>query len=158
MNFNLLEEEECLEFIRQNVNDENVSDIILKFSGHENSEFLLAKLNEIKDVNLINICIDRNPLKVKLTDDRVINLTGQSGSGKSYFSNSFDDNYLIVDTDEVLSEHRYKNSVGINKELGEYFRTKYDVLPDLANDFDLIYDEILSYCKKYNKWVVIDCA
>ena len=115
MNFNLLEEEECLEFIRQNVNDENVSDIILKFSGHENSEFLSAKLNEIKDVNLINICIDRDPLKVKLTDDRVINLTGQSGSGKSYFSNSFDDNYLIVDTDEVLSEHRYKNSVGINK-------------------------------------------
>lgn len=158
MNFNLLEEYECLEFIRQNVNDENVSDIILKFRGHENSEFLLAKLNEIKDVNLINICIDRDPLKVKLTDDRVINLTGQSGSGKSYFSNSFDDNYLIVDTDELLSEHRYKNSVGINKELGEYFRTKYDVLPDLANDFDLIYDEILSYCKKYNKWIVIDCA
>ena len=35
---------------------------------------------------------------------------------------------------------------------------KFDPLPNLADDFDLIYKEILDYCKKYNKTIVIDCA
>ena len=68
------------------------------------------------------------------------------------------DEYLIVDTDEILSENRYKNATGINKELGDYFRNKYDILPNCGDDFDLIYSDILNYCKKYNKIIVIDCA
>ena len=65
---------------------------------------------------------------------------------------------MIVDTDEVLSEHRFKNSNGINKELGDYFRSKYKELPNCGDDFDLIYTEILDFCKKYDKTIVIDCA
>ena len=45
-----------------------------------------------------------------------------------------------------------------NKKLGEYFREKYDTLPNLMNDFDLIYNEILEYCKNFDKTIVIDCA
>ena len=47
---------------------------------------------------------------------------------------------------------------GINKELGNYFREKYDVLPNLSDDFDLIYLDILDYCKDIDKTIVIDCA
>jgi hypothetical protein len=58
----------------------------------------------------------------------------------------------------VLSEKRFLKSDGINKELGEMFRNKYETLPNLADDFDLIYKEILEYCKDINKTIVIDCA
>ena len=112
--------------------------------------------------NTVDICIDidKEPYIKKLTDDNLINLTGQSGSGKStYAANHFsDDNYLVIDTDDVFSDNRFKDSIGINKELGEYFRSKYTTLPNCGDDFDLIYTEILDYCKKYNKTIVIDCA
>ena len=112
--------------------------------------------------NNIDICIsiDKEPYIKKLTDDNVINLTGQSGSGKSTYAlehfNS--DDYLVIDTDDIFSDNRFENSVGINHELGEYFRNKYSTLPNCGDDFDLIYTEILDYCKKYNKTIVIDCA
>ena len=32
-------------------------------------------------------------------------------------------------TDEIFSETRFTNTKGINKELGEYFRKKYETLP-----------------------------
>jgi shikimate kinase len=104
--------------------------------------------------------VDKEPYIKYLTDDKIINLTGQSGSGEStYARENFNiSEYLIVDTDEILSEHRFENSKGINKELGEYFRKKYKQLPNCGDDFDLIYTEILEYCKKYNKTIVIDCA
>ena len=38
------------------------------------------------------------------------------------------------------------------------FRNKYEQLPNLADDFDLVYEEIISYCKNINKTIVIDCA
>ena len=38
------------------------------------------------------------------------------------------------------------------------FREKYDVLPDLGENFDLIYNDILDYCHLLNKIVIIDCA
>ena len=49
------------------------------------------------------------------------------------------EDYLVIDTDDVLSEKRFLKSTGINKELGEMFRNKYEILPNLADDFDLIY-------------------
>ena len=110
----------------------------------------------------INICIsiDKDPYIKKLTDDKIINLTGQSGAGKStYALNHFNsDEYLIIDTDDIFSDNRFKDSTGINKELGEYFRNKYEVLPNCGDDFDLIYNEILNFCQKYDQTIVIDCA
>ena len=108
----------------------------------------------------ITLDIDKDPYIKVLTTDKVINLTGQSGSGKSTYAkeNFNSDEYLIIDTDEILSINRFKNSSGINRELGIHFREKYDELPNLSNDFDLIYSEILEYCKDIDKTIVIDCA
>ena len=68
------------------------------------------------------------------------------------------DDYLIIDTDDIFSDARFDKAKGINKELGVMFRKKYKKLPDLGNDFDLIYEDILNYCKGTNKTIVIDCA
>ena len=108
----------------------------------------------------ISLYVDKEPYVKTLTADKIINLTGQSGSGKStYAKEHFNSSeYLIIDTDDVLSEKRFINSSGINKELGEFFRKKYEILPNLADDFDLIYKDILEYCKNINKIIVIDCA
>lgn len=117
-------------------------------------------LEEIKSPININLFIDKEPYIKKLTDDNVINLTGQSGSGKTTYAykNYDNDNFLIIDTDEIFSENRFANSNGINKELGKYFRNKYEKLPNCGDDFDLIYKEILNYCSRYDKTIVIDCA
>ena len=117
-------------------------------------------LKEIKSPIDITRFIDREPYIKKFTDDKVINVTGQSGSGKStYVKEHFnDDSYLVVDTDDVLTKDRFSSVTGINKEIGEYLRNKYEVLPNLADDFDLIYKEILDYTKNFGKTLVIDCA
>ena len=97
----------------------------------------------------ITLDIDKEPYIKVLSNDKVINLTGQSGSGKSTYAkeNFNNDEYLIIDTDDIFSIKRFLLSKGINKELGNYFREKYDVLPNLSDDFDLIYLDILDYCK-----------
>ena len=117
-------------------------------------------LEEIKSSVDINLFIDKEPYIKQITNDNIINLTGQSGSGKTTYVNEYfrSDEYLVVDTDDIFSVNRFKNSEGINKELGEYFRSKYKELPNCSDDFDLIYNDILNYCKKYNKIIVIDCA
>ena len=109
---------------------------------------------------MITLDRDKEPYIKVLSNDRIINLTGQSGSGKStYARNNYDnDNYVIIDTDDIFSEKRFLSSSGINKELGLFFRKKYEVLPDLGNDFDSIYLDILDYCKDIDKTIVIDCA
>lgn len=109
---------------------------------------------------MITLDKDKKPYIKVLSNDKIINLTGQSGSGKStYARNNYEsDNYVIIDTDEIFSEKRFKNSSSLNKELGLFFRKKYEVLPDLGNDFDTIYLDILDYCKDIDKTIVIDCA
>lgn len=117
-------------------------------------------LKEIKSPLDISLYVEKEPYIKEITNDKIINLTGQSGSGKStYAKQNFDtDEYIVIDTDEVLSEKRFLKSTGINKKLGEMFRNKYETLPNLADNFDLIYSEILNYCKDINKTIVIDCA
>ena len=154
--------------IKDKVDLNNVDEILGEFVNYagaknlayESTQEIYNILKEIQSPIDISLSVDKEPYIKDLTNDRIINLTGQSGSGKStYASEHFNsDEYLIIDTDEVLSEHRFENSSGINKELGDYFRSKYKELPNCGDDFDLIYTEILDYCKKYDKTIVIDCA
>ena len=107
---------------------------------------------------LIEIDINKKPYLKKITEDKIINLTGESGSGKSYYSLKYkkNGNYIIIDTDEIFA--RYETSTGINKDLGTYFRNKYSILPSLFDDFDLIYNEILNYLNQSQKTIIIDSA
>lgn len=117
-------------------------------------------LEEIKSPVNINLFIDKEPYIKKITSDKIINLTGQSGSGKTTYAtqNFNNDKFIIIDTDEIFSEDRFNKTKGLNKELGEYFRKKYEKLPNCGDDFDLIYKDILNYCSETDKTIVIDCA
>ena len=55
-------------------------------------------LYEIKSDLLISRFIDKDPYIKDLTNDKIINITGESGSGKSYFSDRYikDDNYIVI--------------------------------------------------------------
>ena len=158
----------CLEIIRDKVNKNNIDKVIEDYEefnrpGHNENmnetvyNEILDILKEIQSDLLICLTIDKSPYEKKITNDNIINITGQSGSGKSYFCKQYK-NHLIIDTDEIFNEHLFQLTNGINKELGEYFRSKFNPLPNLGDDFDLIYQNILDYCKKYNKTIVIDCA
>lgn len=154
--------------INERVNLDNINLVMSIFEESVKNEkldldeidFIYSILKEIQSPLDINLFIDKEPYIKKISDDNIINLTGQTGSGKStYAKEHFDsDEYLVIDTDEIFSEERFIKSSGINKELGEYFRNKYESLPNCGEDFDLIYCDILDYCKDFNKTIVIDCA
>lgn len=158
--------------IKDRVNNNNINKIIKEYENYigdgnfnynelyDSGKEIYDILKEIQSKLDISLYIDKDPYIRIFTDDKIINITGQSGSGKTTYANKHynNTNYLIVDTDEIFSEERYKKAQGINKDLGKYFRKKYEKLPNCGDDFDLIYKEILDFTKKYNKTIVIDCA
>lgn len=154
--------------IKDRVNLNNVSEFMdefVKYAGKDNlssesGQEIYGILKEIDNSLEISMYVSKEPYVKILSKDKIINLTGQSGSGKSYYAkeNFNNYNYIVIDTDDIFSDKRFNKSNGINKELGIYFRNKYKTLPNLGDDFDLIYKEILDYCKNINKIIVIDCA
>ena len=105
---------------------------------------------------LIELDIDKEPYIKKITDDKIINLTGESGSGKSYYTNKWknDDNYIIIDTDIVFNNMESDNKESV--ELRKFF--KYKTGDILIDDFDYFYKETINYFKDTNKILVIDSA
>ncbi len=154
--------------IKDRVNLNNIDEIVSEFvnyAGNDNLSYESTReiyniLKEIQSPLDISLYVDKETYIKELTNEKIINLTGQSGSGKStYVKEHFNSNdYLIIDTDEIFSDTRFEKTIGINKELGMYFRNKYKKALNCGDDFDLIYTEILDYCKEYDKTIVIDCA
>ena len=157
--------------IKDRIDDNNISDAIKEFE-----EFIVSKdnkkfdyndlwddakeiydiLKEIENRMYINLYIDRDQYEKIITNDKVINLTGESGSGKSYFSKKYleDDNYIVIDTDIVFSDKESDNKESL--EIRNLFKNKSK--DSLINDFDSCYKEILEYFKGTNKTLVIDSA
>lgn len=163
----------AMKILREKINEKNIDEVLEEWNdfinhggnndrkdSNETVNMIQRMLLEIKSNLLISINVDKEPYIKQLTNDRVINLTGQSGSGKSYYAkeNFNSEDYEIIDTDDIFSDKRFLESTGLNKKLGEYFRNKYQKLPNLSDDFDLIYNEIINYCKNIDKTIVIDCA
>ena len=155
--------------LKDKVNKDNIDDVLEEwndFISHGNKDDrkdandLVAEveryLYEIKSNLLISRFIDKEPYIKHLTDDKVINLTGESGSGKSYFSDKYikDDNYIVIDTDVVFSDRPSDNKESVE------LRTVFSDKPKdyLFNNFDEFYLKILDYFKGSNKKIVIDSA
>ena len=153
-----------IKFLSHNITQNNINTIYNEYKklniNNNTYKEILEYLEETNSDILINLFIDKKPYIKELSQDKIINITGQSGSGKTTYSNNYKNNndYLVIDTDNIFSNERYNLTTGINKELGTYFRNKYNTLPNCGDDFDLIYQEIINYCSKYNKTIVIDCA
>lgn len=116
-------------------------------------------LKEIKSDLLISLTVDKEPYRKVLTNDKVINITGESGSGKSTFTQEYlkNDNYIVIDTDELKGNKPTNNKDCL--EFREYLNKKYkDIELDICKDFNMIYKEILEFYKNTYKTLVIDSA
>lgn len=116
-------------------------------------------LYEVKSELLISRFVDKEPYIKYITDDKVINITGESGSGKSTYTKKYlnDDKYIVIDTDEIIKDRPTNNKNCI--EFREFLKKKYnDSIPDICNEFSTIYNDILNYYKNTDKTLVIDSA
>ena len=155
--------------LKDKVNKNNIDDVLEEwndFISHDNKDDrkgvndLVSEIErylyEIKSNLLISRFIDKDPYIKDLTDDKVINITGESGSGKSYFSDKYikDDNYIVIDTDVVFSDKESDNKESIK--LRNIFSDKPKDY--LFTNFDEFYLKVLDYFKGTNKTIVIDSA
>ena len=100
--------------------------------------------------------VDKNPYIKKITDDRVINITGESGGGKSYYSKRYDskEGYIVIDTDVVFSDKCIKSQECV--EVRKLFLN--DTKQILTKDFDRFYKGVLELFKDREEMLVIDSA
>ncbi len=101
--------------------------------------------------------IDKDPYIKHISDDWVLNVTGESGSGKTTSLEPYQNNpdCIIIDTDSFKKENtKEKNIQGLKK----YIEKKYGKLPDICSEFDSIYQSILEYFENSNKQIIIDSA
>lgn len=157
----------CKYIIKDKVNENNIGEILKEFEeytkerekvnpNNEDTNIIHDILNEIQSPIDINLYIDKEQYIKDLTDDKVINITGESGSGKSYFSDKYikDDNYIVIDTDVVFSDRPSDNKESV--ELRTIFSDK--TKDYLFTDFDAFYLKVLDCFKDSKKTIVIDSA
>ena len=154
--------------LRDRVNRDNIDlvlsewDDFINHGGDEKpgSNQLVTEIKdyllEIKSDLLISRFVDKEPYIKELTKDRVINLTGESGSGKSYFSKDYinDENYIVIDTDIIFNSDASSDEELL--QLRELFKDETKDI--LINDFDKFYLKLLNHFKNSNKTLVIDSA
>lgn len=150
--------------ISDRVNLNNINEIIdefVKYAGEDNLASESGKeiydiLKEIQSNLFISLYVNKEPYVKKISNDKVINLTGESGSGKTYFSNKWknDDNYIIIDTDVVFSDKLSSNYDSVD--LRKIFKGKPKDY--LITNFDDFYKVVIEYFKDSNKTVIIDSA
>ena len=155
--------------LRDKINKNNISEVLSEwndFISHGGKDDRKEKnelvsdieedLNEIKSNLLINKFIDQEPYIKEITKDKVINITGESGSGKSFYTNKYlnVNNYIVIDTDVVFSDKPTDNKEML--EIRELFKNRNK--EDLINDFDNCYLEIINHFKDSDKTIVIDSA
>lgn len=150
--------------IKDIVSLNNVDEILEEFINYAGDKYLTYDsvqeiyniLKEIKSPIDINLYVDKEPYIKNITNDKVINITGESGSGKSYFSDKYikDDNYIVIDTDVVFSGRPSDNKESVE------LRTVFSDKPKdyLITNFDDFYVKVLEYFKDSNKTIVIDSA
>lgn len=160
----------CLAIIKDKINKDNI-DLVLSeiddfvtpyksngtsINGIEVYEEVMEYLIEIKSNLLISRFINKEPYIKEISNDKVINLTGESGSGKSYYSNKYLNNndYIVIDTDIVFSNRPSNNKESL--EIRELFKNKDKDC--FITNFDECYKEILDYFKNTDKTIVIDSA
>ena len=155
--------------IKDRINKSNINDAIKEYEAFivydDNKKFnydelwddakeIYDILKEIQSDLHISLYVDKEPYVKKITNDKIINLTGESGSGKSFYSNQYidDDNYIVIDTDIIFNDKTSNNKESL--EIRKLFKNK----EDLINDFDNCYLKILDYFKDSDKTIVIDSA
>ena len=150
--------------IKDRVDLNNVNEILEEFVNYasdknftyESTQEIYNILKEIQSSIDISLYVDKDPYIKNLTHDKVINITGESGSGKSYYTNKYlnDDNYVVIDTDLIFGNEPTSNEDCLK--IRKLFKNKSKDI--LITDFDNCYLKILDYYKDSDKTIVIDSA
>ena len=150
--------------IKDRVNLDNVNEILEEFvnyAGDKNLSYdstqeIYTILKEIQSPIDISLYVDKEPYIKNLTEDKIINITGESGSGKSYYANKYlnDDNYIVIDTDLIFGNKPTNNEDCLT--IREIFKDKPNDI--LISNFDHCYSKILEHYKNSDKTIVIDSA
>ncbi len=128
-----------------------------------NDEDLYKFFSYIND-HLIDLYIDKEPLIIEVSNDNVINITGETGSGKStYVKNNFNnDNYEIVETDVLFNEKTNVDSFMENlrkkifkKYSDEHYEGGFNLRINF-NHFNDVLKIIMDNRYKIDKTLVID--
>lgn len=150
--------------IKDKVNSTNVTEFLEEFVNYAGSQNLAYEstqeiyniLKEIESPLTISLYVDKQPYIKEITKDKIINITGESGSGKSYYTNKYlnDNKYIVIDTDLIFGNKPTNNEECLK--IREIFKEKSTDI--LITDFDNCYLKILEYYKNSDKTIVIDSA
>lgn len=162
-------EKTALSILRDKVNEDNIDEVLEEWNdftskkdrcfSNELVKYIKEALYEIKDKRLITHHLNRSIYEKTISNDKIINITGESGSGKSTYTKEYlnNDNYIVIDTDEITRDTNTSNKNCI--EFRKYLKKKYkDNIPNIISEFATIYKDILEYYKDVNKILVIDSA
>lgn len=102
--------------------------------------------------NKINFFKDKEDIKVKFTNDNIINITGMIGSGKTTSADKYrnNDNYVVISLDCLYRGQDKKNlnkvTLDIIQILKEKLKEKFE--EENYDNFQVYYNEILAYKDK----------
>lgn len=96
-------------------------------------------------INKIHIFKDKDDYINDLTDDNIINITGEVGSSIKLFGHSQRNNkkYLVINIDNIISNNN------LNSDEKNISKIKY-------KDISELYSEIVKYIKSKNKYGIIE--
>lgn len=101
---------------------------------------------------------DRKDYVKKLTDDKIINIIGTKGSGKTTSANKYidNDNYLVINCDR-LYDMPTDNALEDDflPKVKELLIKKYGEIYT-GEKFEICYDEIVSFAKENKKNIIIE--
>lgn len=160
---------ECINIINEKINFKNIDlyldeylDYYDNYKDNDDYIFILNYLNDLKKEFLeeelfITESIDKDFFTKRISDDLIINLTGESGSGKSTMcSELISLDSIIVDTDKVFGGNVSDDPV--SQKLYNYMIDNYGRVPNLIDEFDLCYECILDCFHDRSKLLIIDSA
>lgn len=105
--------------------------------------------------NKVRLFIDKKDIEIKCTEDKIINITGMIGSGKTTQANKYrkDNNYIVISLDCLYrgqdKDNMNEETTKINQLLSKKFPKK-----DNEQYFKEYYCEIIKYINNSNKCVI----
>ncbi len=108
--------------------------------------------------NKVRLLIDKKDLEFERTNDKIINITGMIGSGKTTQANKYRENtnYIVVSLDCL---YRGQDKENMNKETQNISQILQKKFPNQNNEkfFKEYYCEIIKYINNFNKpvtWIL----
>ena len=105
--------------------------------------------------NKVRLFIDKRDVEIKCTEDRIINITGMIGSGKTTQADKYrkDNNYIVISLDCL---YRGQDKENMNEETMKINQILEKKFPKQDNEkyFKKYYYEIIEYINNFDKSII----